>query len=196
MRRLSLLAVLLALPAMGQGYRPTPGWSMSSTPPVRTGEDFVRTGLGQDVSFEKVTVTGTCNTCDAINVLSGKIRMAPSTVSSGALFWFDSGTGFNLGSQLLIAAGGAMFADYLVPRQNALPLTLGDSDGTTMALQASPGTCDAAHKGAIVGVTESATSATRLCRCIRTSDSGNYRWLNMDNATRGSTTTDCPDTAP
>lgn len=163
---------------------------------VRTGEDFVRVGLGEDVSYEHVTITGTSSSADALTILSGRIRMAPSTVSSGAIFYFDPSIGFVLNGQLNIAPGGPVFADYLLPRQNSLPVTVGDSDGTVFACQSSPGTCDAAHKGAVLCVNESATSATRLCRCILTASGGDYRWLNMDTATRGSTTTDCPDTAP
>lgn len=191
MRRLSLLVLLAALPAMGQGYMP----SRMGSAPVRTAADFERVSLGTKPSFEDLILAGTSASADALTILSGRIRMAPSTVNGNAVFYFNS-SGFNLDNQVNIAAGAALLSDYVVPRQNALPLNLGDSDGSVFALQASPGTCDVAHKGAIVGVSESASSATRLCRCIRTSDSGDYRWLNMDNATRGSTTTDCPDTTP
>lgn len=163
---------------------------------IRTGDDWVRTGLGQRMSLEHLTITGTSSSDDALTLLSGRIRMAPSTVSSGAIFYFDPSIGFVFNNQINVAAGGPVFADYLLPRQNSLPVTVGDADGTIFACQSSPGTCDTSHKGAVVCVSESASSATRLCRCIKTSSTGDFRWLNMDNATRGSTTTDCPDTTP
>jgi hypothetical protein len=189
MRRLSLLAALLALPAMGQGYLPQRGVLLSA-------DDVDRALTGQSLSLRSLVLVGTgSSTSDTLVILSGRIRMAPNTVNGNALFYFNS-NGFNIDNQLNIAAGAAVLVDYVVPRQNSIPVSLGDSDGTTFALQASPGTCDAAHKGAVVGVSESASSATRLCRCILTASGGNYRWLNMDNSTRGTTTTDCPDTTP
>lgn len=179
------------------------GGIINSSPPasdpvgstVVTGDDFVRTGLGEDVSFEKVTVTGTSSTEDAITILSGRLRMAPKTVASAVIYW-DVNNGFNVGNQLNMCDGCYIAVDNLAPKQAAIPLTIGDGDGTSFYCQASPGTCDTTHKGAVVCVSESASSATRLCRCIKTSSSGNFRWLNMDNATRGTTTTDCPDTTP
>jgi hypothetical protein len=163
---------------------------------IETSADLVATMLGEDISAETMVLAGTGDASDdTLTLLSGRIRMVPSTVNANALFYFDA-SGFKLDNQVNVAAGAAILVDYVVPRQNSIPLSLGDSDGSVFALQASPGTCDAAHKGAVVGVSESATSATRLCRCIRTSSSGDYRWLNMDNATRGTTTTDCPDTTP
>jgi hypothetical protein len=189
MRRLSLMVVLLALPAMGQGILPRSNVLLSS-------EDVERALTGQELSLRSLVLVGTgSSTADTLVILSGRIRMAASTVNANAVFYFNA-NGFNLDNQLNIAAGAAVLVDYVVPRQNSIPVTLGDSDGAAFSLQASPGTCDSAHKGAVVGVSESASSATRLCRCILTSSAGDYRWLNMDNATRGSTTTDCPDTAP
>jgi hypothetical protein len=189
MRRLSLLAVLLALPAAAQGVLPSSGVLLSP-------EDVDRVLPGMDGTMRSLVLVGTgSSTAETLVILSGRIRMAPSTVNGNALFYWGA-SGFYLDNQVNIAAGAAILVDYLVPRQSSIPLSVGDSDGTLFALQASPGTCDAAHKGAVVGVSESVTSATRLCRCIRTSSTGDYRWLNMDNATRGSTTTDCPDTTP
>lgn len=191
-RALAALWLALAFDANAQALLYCPG-----TPDaVQTASDFEAVSLGTNASFEDLTLAGTSSTSDALTILSGRVRMAPISVSGNAVFYYDASIGFVFNSQINVAPGGPVFADYLLPRQNSLPVTLGDADGSTFALQSSPGACDAAHKGAIVGVSESASSATRLCRCIRTSSSGNYRWLNMDNSTRGSTTTDCPDTTP
>lgn len=162
---------------------------------AETGSDFVTLGLGEDVSFARLTVAGDDNSADAITILSGRLRFAPSTTASAVLYWSAS-NGFNFGNQVNMCDGCYIAVDNIAPKQSSVPLTLGDGDGTAFFCQASPGTCDATHKGAVTCVSESASSATRLCRCIRTSSTGDYRWLNMDNATRGTTTTDCPDTTP
>lgn len=190
MRRLSLLALLLALPAMGQGYLP-------SSRPVSP-ETVQASLVGEPIAARTLTLAGDGTyTSDALIFHSGQLRLVPTTVTAtGYMRWNSTIEGFDFGKALIACAGCDTYLDKIVPRQASIPVTIGDADGTTFACQASPGTCDAAHKGAVVCVSESATSATRLCRCILTQTAGNYRWLNMDNATRGAGTTDCPDTTP
>lgn len=152
--------------------------------------------LAEDLSLNSLVLTKNESGADTLVILGGRLRLAPFEVNGNAWIDFDVSSGIRFGQQMNNCAGCALLTDVILPRQNGVPVTVGDADGVAIACQSSPGTCDAAHKGAAVCVTETASSATKICRCIRTSSSGDYRFLNTDNSTRGSTTTDCPDTTP
>lgn len=203
----ALLLVLVAGVASAQGYAPRGGGVSSGqvisivqdagiVDPI-TADDVRTVTLGEPFSHRSLILTEADTTKAALTILNGRLYLANSTNNPSAYIQYTAEFGFFTGGgNWFNCAGCAYFTDVIYPRQNGIPIAIGDADGVTIACQSSPGTCDAAHKGAAVCVTETASSATRICRCIRTSSSGDYRWLNTDNSTRGSTTTDCPDTTP
>jgi hypothetical protein len=159
--------------------------------------DVTATMLGRDLSLSTLVLTHNETGTDTLILLGGRLRLAPVEINANAWIDFDVSSGIRFGQQMNNCAGCALLTDVIFPRQSGVPLAIGGNDGVKIGCASSPGTCDATHKGAAVCVTETATSATRICRCIlTTSVAGDYRWLNTDNATRGSSTTDCPDTTP
>lgn len=174
---------------IGAPFEPTSGYANLT-------DHLTSALLGRDLSLRTLVLTKNEVGADTLVLLGGRLRLAPYEVNANAWIDYDVSTGIRFGQQMNNCAGCALLTDVIYPRQNGIPVTIGDADGVTIACQSSPGTCDSTHKGAAVCVTESASSATRICRCIRTSSTGDYRWLNTDNSTRGTTTTDCPDTTP
>lgn len=146
--RLALLVALL--PSVG--FAQWTNAAQSANACVKTGDDFVAVGLGEDVSYEKVTIAGTSSSSEALTILSGRIRMAPSTVNANALFYFSSADGFHLDSNVLVAAGGTTSTDYIAPRQSTLPVTVNGAHGVVLAPQASVDACVGGLKGQVTGL--------------------------------------------
>lgn len=156
--------------------------------------------VGEEVAMRSLTLAGNGTyTADVLTLHSGQIRMVPTTVAAnGYIRWNDSIEGFDFGKPIINCAGCAARIDIIEPRQATVPVRIDGAHGLRIGLQSAVGTCGSSEEpeGTTIQLAATASSATRLCRCIRTSSSGDYRWFNMDNATRGSTTTDCPETTP
>ena len=206
---LFLLAVVLAGSVLAQGYAPSGSAGLTRTQVSRliadagvvtSADDVQAVTLGEELSLRTLTLTQADSTLDTLVILNGRLRLAPANSNSGAYIQYvpEAGFYFGGGGAVYNCAGCFLATDSLYSRQNDRPVSVDQSHGLRITPQASLGECGttAEPPGTIKNLSATASSATRTCKCILTSSTGDYRWFNMDNHTRGSTTTDCPDTTP
>jgi hypothetical protein len=127
---------------------------------VRSSDDFVRTGLGEDMLFEKVTISGTSSAADSLVVLQGRIRMAPANVGNAHFYW-DTSNGFNLNNQLNMGDGVFIAVDNLAPKRTAESVSIYGAHGVTVAPQAAVDACAGAREGQLTTL----TTDGRLYQC-------------------------------
>lgn len=184
--------------------------SSTGSAAVRTGEDFVTVGLGEDVSFEKVVIAGNSTSAEALTVLRGKIRMAPSTVNANALFYWSDSNGFNFDNQVNLAAGQYLVTDNIVPKQAASSLTLAGAHGVTFAPQTAVDACVSGLKGQVTTLSSDGelyacdgTTSARLQRTlwsavtsIDVGDLASHAVESHNVTVTGATTADLPTCRP
>jgi hypothetical protein len=189
MRRLSLLLVLLALPAMGQGYQP------SGRSPL-TQQRIVEYLIGADFTAESLVLTENNPASVALALMGGKLCLYSTTASC---FYYNRGTGlFTFNAEIKNAPGGNLLTDFLMSAQQDRPVAVSDTRGFRHVCAASlVGTCGV---GTIVEGTQQCllatlTSRTRYCTCTSNgAASPTYAWMNSLGDV-GDTTT-CPEITP
>jgi hypothetical protein len=186
--RAALLLTLLALPAGAQVFPWSGGGSnQCSVDPAR--DDTSTTYVSSAVSGEDGFVLANSG---------ARLRLAPTSVNSGAYLAWDSSIGVVIGNNAAIAPGGSVVADNMQPRRATETLKLNGEHGVNFQPRASVGTCGSTSEpeGTMLMLAGTVTSQTRLCTCISTGGgSPAFRWRNNENAV-GSTTTDCPEITP
>lgn len=187
--RLSLLVVLTALPAMGQGY------------PLRhqqtlTQQHISEYLLGGDLSMESLVLTENNPVTAALTIMGGRLCLFSI---SNSCFYYDRTTGlltFNV--QLKNALGGNLLTDYLMSAQQDRPVAFSETRGFRHVCAANlVGTCGS---GTIVEGTQQClsatlTSRTRYCTCTSNgAGSPTFAWQN--NLGDVGDTTTCPEVTP
>jgi hypothetical protein len=189
MVRPSLLVVLVALPAMGQGY---PISSRQTLTQQRIAEYLI----GEDFTMESLVLTENNPASVALAIMGGKLCLFSTSPSC---FYYDRGTGlFTFGAQIKNALGGNLLTDFLMSAQQDRPVAFSETRGFRHLCQAAlVGTCGT---GTIVEGTQQClsatlTSRTRYCTCTSNgAASPTYAWVNTDGDV-GDTTT-CPEITP
>lgn len=131
-----------------------------------------------------------------------RLRLAPTSVNSGAYLAWDSGLGILLGNNVVAAEGASVLADNVQPRRATETLKLNGEHGVNFQPRAAVGTCGSTSQpeGTMIMLAGTTTSQTRLCTCISTGGgSPAFRWRSnwrSDVNAVGSTTTDCPEITP
>jgi hypothetical protein len=155
--------------------------------------------LGEPFSLRALTLTEADATKPALEILNGRLYMANRAANPQAYIQYVPEFGWTVGGSNWFNCPGCMIAtDSLYSRQMDRPVSIDQAHGLRLAPQASVDACGttAAPEGTVKTLAATASSATRTCRCILTQSGGNYRWLNDDTNTRGTTTSDCPETTP
>lgn len=191
MRRLSLLVVLLALPAMGQGILYRAGGGSCGVNQSCVAEDFTAstgTGPGFAVSSQltcAVDVGPGANDCFGTNG-SGYVTLpAGAVLTVGSTLLQDA--------QVIIVNGYLTLSNSLIRTLSGAPVPL---EGGARHVAQALGTCNAGlewatRADAASGVSTGARS--RLCLC--TSDGAGspaYEWRNIGCPNTSGTTTTCP----
>jgi hypothetical protein len=154
--------------------------------------------LGEYFSMETLVITENRSTVDGLTLMGSRLRF--SSVSSGAYLVFDSNIGMVCGAAFKLAAGGALWADFIVSSQADRPVRVSQSHGLGIVCAAAlTGTCGS---GTIVeGTTQclqaTGTSRTRYCTCT-SNGAGTPVWawaLDWGAGTVGDATT-CPEVTP
>ena len=189
MRRLSLLVVLLALPAMGQGILYRPGGGACGVNMTCTAEAFVGTsGTGPVFAVSSQMLCAVDLGPGAADCIgtdgSGYIHFSDSAV-------VDVGNTRIQSSQVRVVGGYVTLENSAVRRLDGSPSPM---EGGIRLDLITLGTCSAGVEGSLRGDGASGVStghATRLCWCA-SDGAGTYAWRNAITGNGGTATT-CPD---
>lgn len=189
MRRLSLLAALLALPAMAQGVLYRAGGGSCGVNMTCTAEDFIAT-------------TGTGPAFAVSSQVSCAVDLGPGVAdcigtNGSGYVTFNASAVVDVGSTRIQSSQVTITGGYLTLQNSAVRRL----DGTPSPMEGgirldliTLGTCAAGVEGTLRGDTASGVStghATRLCWCA-SDGAGVYAWVNAITGTGGTATT-CPD---
>jgi len=189
MRRLSLLLLLAALPAWGQGYPISGRGAMSS-------ESIIARLLGEAVSLDTLVCTEADTSTDGLTLNGARLRLRMNGANDTWIQATDSGVW--LSQPLRNCAGCVARIDALVTASTGIPVRVDETKGFNITCKTSLDTCNSTlGQGTQQTACASASSRTRVCTCTASSNSGpTYAWALSGGAGTVGDATTCPDVAP
>lgn len=173
------------------------GGSEPAITPTRISEQL----LGEYFSMKTLVLTENRSTVDALVLMGGRLRFAPSSVNANAYCYYDSSIGLRCGFSIVNAPGGALFTDFLSSAQQDRPVRYSETRGFGHVCAAAlVGTCGSGTtvEGTTQCLQATPTSRTRYCTCTSDGDAEApaFAWaLNWGAGTVGTAST-CPEVTP
>jgi hypothetical protein len=159
--------------------------------------DVLAALVGQNVSAAKFLSSAPSGEDGFSCATAGcRFRGAPSGTSGNAVFHYDVDNGWTFNAAVVLGPGQPLSVDNLFSKTTSEPIKINGTYGQLLVPRSTVDTCGTtqAPEGVYVQLVSTASSATRVCHCIRVTSGGVYHWQNADTLAYGSTTTDCPET--